>query len=577
MNVLVQDVRVQGDVDGNGERICLTDSQAVVSPVGRQALEVAVPPTEIKPGQLESHPSSFTETPASSSGADETAVNEATAFPAADGELDWNGLHGDETHEGHAEGDGHDDEGAVALDDAGQAHDDSDDAEVPQPLRVVEPPENFDWRKLKPRVYGKSLPPLDPVERQTLKASIESRGFLGEILIDELFNIIDGNHRWTICMETGIAPAVEMIKGLSEDEKQREWEKEELALSRNLDRRQLDKEDAVQVFEARLDNLLDWQQENPKKWTLDKIAKTLGVSKATVAARRDLRHNSAGGTVSKPDARRKYDDDQKREAVRLVNEGNSEAEVARKLVMHLKAVQRAVKDEKEREAGGSAAKDGKRKKAAAKPLEPMEDIAASDGVPRVHRPAVQDLGLNAHGYMELVKVEQARAREDSKAFADEKLGNLKQAVYHARMAEIFNSRLTPVLTAGGESDVEEAPGDSGSDGSGPKPGDVLRGIVFADEADEVFVALPVGGSGVIDKRNDSPAWQSPPEKGGGVRVRLNGFDSKRCLWDLQLVGRQTAAPAPGAIAAGLDRDERCYPSADLAGRKAGPKKTGVTE
>jgi transposase-like protein len=280
--------------------------------------------------------------------------------------------------------------------------------------------------------------------------------------------------------------------------------------------------------------------------------------------------------MSKPDARRKYDDDLKREAVRLVKDGMPKADVARKLLIHPKAVDRAVNEEKEREAGGSTTDCGKRKKAAAKPLMPMEDIADSDGVPRVHRPAVQDLDLDAQGYMELVKVEQGKALEDSKAFADEKLGNLKHAVYHACMAAIFNSRLRPVLSAGGESEVEEAPGDSHSDGSGLKPGDVLRGIVFADEPDEVFVALPVGG-GVIDKRNHSPAWQAPPKQGGDVRVRINGFDSKRGLWDLRLVGQQTAAPAPGAIADGLDRDERRHPSADLASHEAGPEKTGVTE
>ena len=64
-------------------------------------------------------------------------------------------------------------------------------------------PEDYDWRSLKMRAYGKSLPPLALSERQGLKAAIVNHGFPGKILIDERLNIIDGNHRLLICMETG--------------------------------------------------------------------------------------------------------------------------------------------------------------------------------------------------------------------------------------------------------------------------------------------------------------------------------------------------------------------------------------
>jgi hypothetical protein len=454
-----------------------------------------------------------------------------------------------------------------------------DEIERPQFSTSLRPPKDFDWRKLKPRRYGRSLPPLDPAERDNLEQSIKSHGFLSRILIDELLNIVDGNHRWTICMETGIAPAVKVIRGLSEDKKQRELEKEELALSCNLDRRQLDKEDAAQVFEARLDNLLKLQQENAKKWTLKKIAKVLGVSIATVAARRDLRLNSDGGTMSKPDARRKYDDHQKREAVRLVKEGMPKADVARQLCMSVKAVERAEKEEKEREAGGAPAKKDKgKKKTPARRKEPIEDLAASDGVPRVHQPAVQDLGLNAQGYMELVKAERARALENSKAVADEKHGNLKQAVYHAHMAEIFNSRLQPSLSDAGDAGTDEVPpGDSCPEGAGYEAGEILRGTVLDIKAEVVFVKLPKGDGGVINARDEGLTWQAPPKGGGDVRVRVNGFDSKRGCWDLQLVGQQTVAPAPAATAARSDSDDRSSPYPNLAGRKAGPKEMGVTK
>jgi hypothetical protein len=538
---------------------------------------------------------------------------------ASDGEPEGHRLHGSETREVAAEGEGHDAEDTVAPELAARAHageaddvalkpvpaadefeaaaqpgdftvaadatdaggqsgsgtspdDESDDETAPpQPLTVVELPKNFDWRKLGWRRYGRSLPPLDPADRENLETSIKSRGFLGRILIDEQHNIVDGNARWVICMHTGIAPTVEMIKGLSEEEK------EELALSCNLDRRQLDKEIAVQVFEERLDNLLKHQQKNPKKWTLKKIAKALGVSIATVSARRDLRLASEDENVSKPDARRKYDDNQKREAVRLINEGVAPADVSRKLVMHPKAVQRAVNEEKERQAGGDAAKGGKRKKfAAARPTETIEDIAAVDGVPELHRLALEKLGQDTQAYIDRLKARAAEARKDVEGASDiDELLDL--SLCFSQGLAFAELRLRKMLSGGGELDVEAAatPGSSSPGKSGNKPDNHLRGIVMADEGQEVFVALPVGG-GVIDNRNNCQAMYGPLPVDGVVRVRVEGFDSKRGLWKLQPQARQTPAPAPGAIA-GSHRDDRCSPDTRLAGLKAGPKETGVTK
>ena len=456
------------------------------------------------------------------------------------------------------------------------------ESDRPQLSTSLKHPEGFDWRKLKPRRYGKSLPPLDPAERENLEQSIKSHGFLSRILIDELLNIVDGNHRWTICMETGIAPAVEVIQGLSKDEEQRDLEKEELALSCNLDRRQLDTEDASQVFEARLDNLLNLRQKDPKTWTLKKIAELLSVSIATVSARGGHRHISAGKNVSVPDARRKYDDELKREAIRLVKEGMPHAEVSRKVLIPPKTLQRAVNEEKERESGGGAAKGGKLKKAAAaKPPQPIKDITATEGVPDLHRRCLDYLGKDASVFAEWLKAAVEKAREDSEArFADadselaaddvEELN--KSTLYHIQRANLDTARLRRIVSAGGEADVKEAPaGDSCSDGAGPtQVGDYLLGIVSSVEPDQVFVTLPVFGGGVIDNHNDGLAKYGLLTAGGEVRVRVAGFDRKRGLWKLQPQGRQTVAPAPGAIA-GSHRDDRCSPSMKVAGLKAGPK------
>ena len=133
-----------------------------------------------------------------------------------------------------------------------------------------------------------------------------------------------------------------------------------------------------------------------------------------------------------------------------------------------------------------------------------------------------------------------------------------------------------MLFPAGEADVEEAPGDSCSDGTGPiQVGDILRGIVKSIEPDKVFVAVS-GGGGVIDTRDGYPAMYAPLKVKRDVRVRVEGFDRKRETWKFGLQGQQTVAPAPGVIAASSDRDERHSPDTKLAGLKDGPKNKGVT-
>jgi transcriptional regulator with XRE-family HTH domain len=365
-------------------------------------------------------------------------------------------------------------------------------------------------------------------------------------------------------METGVAPAVEVIQGLSEDKKQRELEKEELALSCNLDRRQLDKEDASQVFEARLDNLLD-KRRTDKKLTQEKVAAVLGVSKSTVSLREQMRHNSEGGTMSKPDARRKYDDELKREAVRLVKAGMPKPELARQLLMTLKAVERAVKEAEEREAGGVPAEGGKGKKAAAsKPPQPIEDITATGGVPDLHRRANEHLKRDDHAYIEQLKASAAQARKDVEAVSDiHKLQEL--SLSYGLILAFVDLRLRKIL-----------PGDSKPNTAGIEPAPILLGSVMAYEQEEVFVELSSGGGGVIDNRSDFLAMYGRPKADEVVRVRVEGFDWKRGLWKLQPQARQTVAPAPGAIA-GSHRDDSFSSDTKLAGRKAGPKNKEVTK
>ena len=96
------------------------------------------------------------------------------------------------------------------------------------------------------------------------------------------------------------------------------------------------------------------------------------------------------------------------------------------------------------------------------------------------------------------------------------------------------------------------------------------------KTDEASVALPVG-RGVIDTRDEYLATRPKLREKGAFRFRVLGFDRKRETWKVKLLGQQTVAPAPGATAAKSDSDDRSSPYADLAGRKAGPKETGVTK
>jgi hypothetical protein len=453
-----------------------------------------------------------------------------------------------------------------------------DESDEPQSCRRDPLPSDIDWRDLKPRRYGKSLPPLDAVERRNLKKSIISQGVLGKILVDEWLDIIEGNTRWEICVESGVVPEVEVIYGLSDEEK------EELALSCNLDRRQLKDPDVErQVLESRFDNLLDARQKAPKKWTLKRIAHVLGVSIATVSLRDRLRRNSDDETVSKPDARRKYDEDIEREAISLVKEGISQAAVARKLLMHPKAVQRAVNKVKTKESGGGAAKHGKKQKtsrvtSATQPTDTAEAITANDGIPKIHRLGLELIGQNPQAYIEWLEAASAKANAAVEAAADNVEELLKLFLDGSQSAAAANLRLGQLINIPGEvADAEMPPGDLGPDSGGCKAGDILQGSVMAIEPHEVIVALSdgSGGTGVIDNHDNCLAWKEPLVQGQSVRVRVEGFDSELGLANLSLLGRQSFSHAECASAFGPRLADLCSPDTELAGLKATPKEQEV--
>lgn len=551
MDVLVAGIRVEQGAEGGCERVGGT-ACAVAGPADRQAVVIGESPAGLKPEQQESGPSLKAATEADGrDGEDAVTLDRSTPADAGTaGEVI--SAAGRSTAATQEDTSGNSSNEAESTDD-----DEGEEIDLPQPLPVVKPPEDFDWRKLKPRIYGKSLPPLDPMDRQTLEAAIVRRGIIHKLLIDELSNIIDGNTRWEICVEKGIVPPVEMVSGLTDEEK------EEEAFAANLARRQLRDPDVErQVREVRLENMFKARKKNKKKFTLTRIARAIGLSVTSVSLRWRERQNSQGENASIVDARRKYDEEIQREAVRLIKEGMPKADVARELLMHPKAVDRAWNKEKKRQAANTATK----------PTKPIGDIEASDGVPELHRRVLKHLKLDTQAYIKLLKDRAAETRQEVEGVSD--IEEMQYVVLLHSLGLAFGQlRLRDLLRRAGEIDIEQASrhSDSSPDKSGHEPDTILRGSVIAIEGDEVFLALPVGGGGVIDTRDDCLDWHFPPKVDEVVRVRVGSFDWKRGLWKLQPVARQTPAPAPGAIATGSDRDERRSPYADLAGRKAGPK------
>jgi transposase len=312
----------------------------------------------------------------------------------------------------------------------------------------------------------------------------------------------------------------------------------------------------------------------------EKIAKMAGVCTQTarnIESREAADPNSKLLNAKRPDGRFKPATREKiAQAGKLRAEGKSNAEIAKIFGTDLDTVGKWFKDPSARTNGKGKPEAGKKAKAkraaAAQSAEAIEDIAAVDGVPELHWLVKQ----HTQAYIDRLKACAAEARKEVDAASDiDELLNL--SLRFSQGVAFAELRLRKMLSRSGALDVEAAatPGGSSPGKSGNKPDNVLLGIVMADETDEVFVAMPVGG-GVIDNRDNCLDWHAPLEVGGVVRVRVEGFDSKRGLWKLQPQARQTPAPAPGAIA-GSHRDKRCSPFTELAGRKAGPKGMGVTK
>lgn len=85
-------------------------------------------------------------------------------------------------------------------------------------------------------VRFQALPPLSPEEYQALEQSILTHGVMVAVLVDEDGIVIDGHHRQKIASEHNLDCPIEIVCDRSDAEKRT------LALSLNLDRRNLTRE-----------------------------------------------------------------------------------------------------------------------------------------------------------------------------------------------------------------------------------------------------------------------------------------------------------------------------------------------
>lgn len=98
--------------------------------------------------------------------------------------------------------------------------------------------------------YTKALPPLSKEQKEKLKSDISERGVVVPIIVDEKFNVIDGEHRLQVVHEEGLKEVPFSIRpGLAEEEK---WK---MAEDLNLHRRHLTQEEIQDILKQNRERL----------------------------------------------------------------------------------------------------------------------------------------------------------------------------------------------------------------------------------------------------------------------------------------------------------------------------------
>ena len=133
-------------------------------------------------------------------------------------------------------------------------------------------------------VMFQHLPPLTPEEYSALEASILEHGILSPVITDENGVILDGHHRSRIAAEHGISCPKQIVYGKTDTEKRT------MALSMNLDRRHLNREQkrALVAESVKADPQLSDREHARRSGASDK---TVGTVRRELVANAEIPHS----------------------------------------------------------------------------------------------------------------------------------------------------------------------------------------------------------------------------------------------------------------------------------------------
>lgn len=168
------------------------------------------------------------------------------------------------------------------------------------------------------------LPPLTTEEQESLKLDLRQNGILVPITVDEEGTILDGHHRYKLRKRGSEVPHV-VVTGLTLAEK------EAYIYRSNNNRRNLSPAQKKDLHKAQRTTAKRLREEDPKKWTQQRIAQALGVAQNTVSDWFTKPRSNIGAdntSKPKPDARVKVDPKHKPIIADRVASGESQEQVA---------------------------------------------------------------------------------------------------------------------------------------------------------------------------------------------------------------------------------------------------------
>jgi len=353
--------------------------------------------------------------------------------------------------------------------------------------------------------------------------------------VDGARKLLDDPDVFLLARENGVPITIRILQGLTEDQKI------EFILRAQVGKRVTSEEEQRKMknewIEVQIRLGTDYK-------TIAKMAKVCPNTVRNVETRAAANTNSKHRIAKKDRRKGNWTDKDIEEARRLRAAGKKNSEIAVRYGASPATVGKWFKvpnAPSATEAKRSASKKVKMPRStAAAPSEPqpIKDIAASDVVPKLHRLAQEHLRLTTEALAELCEPWQAQAREEIEEVSTNVEDLLTLSFYGRRLAAGADAQLEQLL--GTSVDVDEAPpGDSDPDRGLYEVGQEFDAEVLEVQPDGVYVHLPNGKCGVIDKRDTGLTLNAPPEENETVRVRVKGFDLERDCQDLRLLGRRS--------------------------------------